>query len=146
MVFGVFDLLHPGHLNFLLQAKELGSKLIVSVARDINVFKVKGQKPMHNERLRLKNISLLSVVDKAVLGGKRDPWAHIKKIKPDIIALGYDQKIYVTDAIKGAAKELQNMLVENGLKKTEVVRMKPFWPQVYKSRIIRREMKNLEKI
>ena len=141
MVFGTFDLLHSGHLNFLMQAKELGDKLIVSVARDLNVFKVKGQRPINHEKLRLKNISLLPVVDKAVLGGLKDPWPHIIKVRPDIIALGYDQKIYVTkEKPKGAARELQLKLIEKGLKKTEVVRLKPFWPQVYKSRILRREL------
>ena len=83
MVFGVFDLLHPGHLNFLIQARELGDKLIVSIARDLNVFKIKGQRPVHGERQRLEALTLLPVVDKVVLGGLRDPWPHIVKEKPD---------------------------------------------------------------
>jgi len=141
MVFGVFDLLHPGHLNFLMQARELGDKLIVSIARDINVFKVKGQRPVHNERQRMKNLSLLPVVDKVVLAGIKDPWPHILKEKPDIIALGYDQKIYVVKEVqKGAGRELQQQLLDHGLKKTEVVRLKPHWPQVYKSRILRNKL------
>ena len=144
MVFGTFDLLHPGHLNFMIQAKELGHKLIVSVARDINVFKIKGQKCVNDEKQRLKNISLLPIVDKAVLGGLREPWEHIRKIRPDIIALGYDQKIYVSkETPKGAGRELENQLAQHGLRKTEVVRLKPYWPQVYKSRIIRRELEKL---
>ena len=144
MVFGVFDLLHAGHLNFLMQAKELGDKLVVSLARDINVFKVKGQRPFHDEKQRLKNVSLLPVVDKAVLGGTKEPWEHIRKERPDIIALGYDQKIYVMkEAVKGAARELEQQLLEHGLRKTKVVRLKPFWPQVYKSRILRRDLGKL---
>ncbi len=144
MVFGVFDLLHPGHLNFLMQAKELGDKLIVSIARDINVFKIKGQRPVNTELQRLKNMSLIPIVDKVVLSGLKDPWPHILKEKPDIIALGYDQKIYVSkDAVRGAGRELQQQLFDKGLKKTEVVRLKPHWPQVYKSRILRRKL-NIE--
>ena len=144
MVFGVFDLLHPGHLNFLIQAKELGDKLIVSVARDLNVFKVKGQRPMHEENLRLKNLSLLPIVDKVVLGGLKDPWPHIQKERPDIIALGYDQKVYVSNQEAGNSKQerrLEEELQKHGLKKTRVIRLKPHWPQVYKSKILRAKLK-----
>ena len=142
MVFGVFDLLHPGHLNFLIQARDLGDKLIVSVARDLNVFKVKGQRAVHDEKLRLKNISLLPVVDKAVLGGLKDPWPHIVKEKPDIIALGYDQSTYVREKGQGRREEknLEEVLLKHGLKKTKVVRLKPHWPQIYKSKILRKHI------
>jgi FAD synthetase len=143
MVFGVFDLLHPGHLNFLVQAKELGDRLIVSVARDLNVFKVKGTRPVHGQKQRLKNLSLLPVVDKVVLGGAKDPWPHILKERPDIVALGYDQKIYIKEqgaGYRGQGRVLEDELHKRGLKKTEVVRLKPFWPQVYKSRILRRDL------
>lgn len=144
MVFGVFDLLHPGHLNFLIQARELGDKLIVSVARDLNVFKVKGQRPVHGEQRRLDALTLLPVVGKVVLGGLRDPWPHIVKEKPDIIALGYDQNIYVSG--QGAAgrveeQQLEEALQKHGLKKTKVVRLKPHWPEVYKSKILRAKLK-----
>ena len=145
MVFGVFDLLHPGHLNFLIQAKELGDKLIVSVARDLNVFKVKELRPVHHESLRLKNISLLPIVDKAVLAGLKDPWPHIMKEKPDIIALGYDQKTYVREEGRGGREEerkLEAELLKHGLKKTKVVRLKPHWPQIYKSKILRKHIDN----
>ena len=140
MVFGVFDLLHPGHLNFLVQASELGDKLIVSMARDLNVFKTKGQRPVDSEKYRLKNVSLLPIVDKAVLGGLKDPWPHIVKEKPDIIALGYDQGIYVGGRGKGEGKALEEELIKHGLKKTKVVRLKPHWPQVYKSNILRSKL------
>ena len=140
MVFGVFDLLHPGHLNFLVQARELGQKLVVSVARDLNVFKIKGQRPVDDEKSRLNNVSMLPVVDKAILGGLKDPWPHIVKERPDIIALGYDQKMYVGKDTKRVEEELESVLAEHGLKKTKVVRLKPHWPQVYKSKILREKL------
>lgn len=142
MVFGVFDLLHPGHLNFLMQAKELGNKLVVSVARDLNVFKVKGQRPMHDESQRLKNVSLLPVVDKAILGGLKDPWPHILKEWPDIIALGYDQKSYISKQITDNRKQISEFELElqnHGLKNAKVVRLKPYWPEVYKSNLLRKK-------
>lgn len=141
MVFGVFDLLHPGHVDFFKQAKKLGSFLIVSVARDVNVIKVKEQKPMHNENERMDNVGKVPYVDKIVLGGLRDPWPHIVKEKPDVIALGYDQGNYIggrEDKGKTAERKLEEELRQQGLKNTKVVRLKPHWPEAYKTKIIRK--------
>ena len=136
MVFGVFDLLHPGHVDFLKQARELGDYLVVSVARDVNVIRVKEQKPVHDEKLRIANLGSVPYVDKIVLGGLRDPWPHIVKEKPDVIALGYDQKGYVNKepGIKNnEVRKLEEELHKHGLVKTKVVRLKPHWPEIYKS-------------
>jgi len=140
MVFGVFDLLHLGHVDFLKQAKSLGHFLIVSVARDVNVIKIKNQKPVHDEKKRLLNVGKVPYVDKIVLGGLKDPWPHIVKQKPDIIALGYDQEVYIETKearIKNKAKDLEAQLQQHGLKKTQVFILKPHWPEIYKSRILR---------
>jgi FAD synthetase len=134
MVFGVFDLLHPGHVDFLKQARELGDFLIVSVARDVNVIRVKEKKPIHNEKQRLLNVGKVPYADKIVLGGLKDPWPHIVKEKPDIIALGYDQKTYIANQ----ERQLKEQLEKHELKKTEIVRLKAHWPEVYKSRLIRK--------
>jgi FAD synthetase len=131
MVFGVFDLLHPGHISFLKQAKELGDFLVVSVARDANVKKVKKRAPVFDEEKRMDHIKQLKLAKKVILGGEKDPWPHIIKEKPDIIALGYDQKNYVGENLK-----LQ--LQKRGLLKTKIVRLRPFRPEVFKSSIIRR--------
>jgi FAD synthetase len=130
MIFGVFDLLHPGHLSFLKQAKKLGSFLIVSVARDVNVKKIKGKSPVFSEKKRVEHIKQLKIANKVVLGGTKDPWPHIKKEKPDIIALGYDQGSFVGN--------LPEELRKRGLK-TKVVRLKPFRPEVFKTSILRKK-------
>ncbi len=143
MVFGVFDLLHPGHVDFFKQAKSLGDFLIVSVARDVNVIKIKEQRPIHNEKERVTNIGMVPYVDKIVLGGLRDPWPHIVKERPDVIALGYDQKNYIEReeaSIKKQVSNLEEELQKHGLKKTKVVRLKPHWPEVYKSSKFRKNM------
>jgi FAD synthetase len=92
---GVFDLLHLGHVKFLEAAKRAGgenSKLIVIIARDSTVEKTKGKKPIMSEDQRLALVESLKVVDEAVLGYESfDIGEVIAKIKPDIIALGYDQ-------------------------------------------------------
>ncbi len=135
MVFGVFDLLHPGHESFLRQAKKLGSFLIVSVARDVNVKKVKGKKPIFDEKKRLIHVKQLKLAKKVMLGDLKDPMSHIAKEKPDVIALGYDQSEYV--------KDLPKQLQKHGLK-TKVIRLKPFRPDVFKSSIMRKRVNSKE--
>jgi FAD synthetase len=92
---GVFDLLHLGHVKFLEEAKKAGgenAKLIVIIARDSTVEKTKGKKPIMSEDQRRTLVESLKVVDIAVLGYENlDIGEVIEKIKPDIIALGYDQ-------------------------------------------------------
>ncbi len=87
---GTFEILHPGHLLYLEEAKKLGDELFVIVARDVNVKKRK-RTPIIGEEQRLKMISALKVVDKAMLGNEKDMFEPLYSIKPDIIAIGYDQ-------------------------------------------------------
>jgi FAD synthetase len=92
---GVFDLIHLGHVRFLEDAKKAGgpkAKLIVIVAKDSTVEKMKGRKPIMSEDERLALVKSLKVVDDAVLGYEGlDIGEVVEKIKPDIIALGWDQ-------------------------------------------------------
>ena len=93
---GVFDLLHLGHVKFLEDAKKAGgenAKLVVIVARDSTVEKNKGRKPIMSEDQRLALVESLKVVDEALLGYENfDIGEVIEDIKPDVIALGYDQE------------------------------------------------------
>lgn len=131
IAFGTFDILHAGHLHYLEKAKSLGDKLIVVVARDENVLKEKGARPYLCEKDRLSLIKALKVVDKAVLGLSGDKFKVIAKYKPDIIALGYDQKVdYVA---------LKKFLRDKKLK-AKVVRISAYRPQRCKSSIIKRAM------
>lgn len=118
---GVFDLIHPGHILFLEKAKEIGgknSKLIVVIARDSNVLKFKGVKPIFNEKIRKRIVSSLKPVDIAILGFKKFSIEKIiKKIKPDIIVFGYDQ-------IK-IMKEFENICKEKNWN-IKIVRLKKF--------------------
>jgi len=87
---GTFEILHPGHIAYLKRAKELGDELIVIVARD-SMIKHK-RKPIIPEKQRLKMVQALKIVDKAILGSEKDIFEPVHKIKPDIIALGHDQR------------------------------------------------------
>jgi FAD synthetase len=93
---GVFDLLHLGHVRFLEGAKKAGgenSELVVIIARDSTVEKTKGRKPIMSEDQRCALVESLKVVDRTVLGYENlDIGEVIEDIKPDIIALGYDQE------------------------------------------------------
>lgn len=87
---GTFELLHPGHLLFLEEAKRLGDELFVIIGRDVNVKKQK-RTPIIPEEQRLKMVSALRIVDKAMLGSEKDMYDPLYSIKPDIVAIGYDQ-------------------------------------------------------
>ena len=119
MCFGTFDKLHPGHLSYLKQAKKHGDYLIVIVARDRNVLKIKKRDPKENEKERLKNIKKIDEVDKALLGEIKNKYNIVKKLKPDILCLGYDQRVN-EDELRGAFKG-------------KILRMRPYREDVYKS-------------
>lgn len=87
---GTFEILHPGHLLFLEEAKKLGDELFVIIGRDVNVRKRK-RTPIIPEEQRLQMVSALKMVDKAMLGSEKDIYEPLYSIKPDIVALGYDQ-------------------------------------------------------
>lgn len=109
MATGVFDLLHAGHLHYLEAAKELGDELVVVVARDSTVRERKHE-PITPEEMRRTMVESLKPVDKAILGTEGDMYEIVMDIKPDIIALGYDQS-FDDDKIK-ADLESRGLKVE----------------------------------
>ena len=131
MAFGTFDYFHAGHEDYLRQAKALGATLIVVVARDETVKKVKGLKPHGSERKRLRDVAGCTFVNKAVLGNADDKYAVIKKYAPNILALGYDQFVFTYG--------LETYFIKEKLD-TEIVRLKAFEPQTFKSSLIRRSL------
>lgn len=127
IVFGSFDPLHEGHRNFFSQAKRLGDYLMVVVARDENIRLLKNHDPSQKERVRLEAVQKLKGVDKAILGDNPGEYEVLDREKPDIIALGYDQKI---------PEDLKYKV-----KKYKIITLKPYKSEVFKSSIIR-QMKN----
>jgi FAD synthetase len=121
---GTFDCLHPGHIDFLKQAKSLGDELIVIVARDENVEKIKGIKPEHEDYRKL-NLEKTGIPDKVILGNLGQyPLSILNELLPDIVALGYDQRVS-EDEIKAILPDCK------------VVRLKPFHPDLFKSSLYR---------
>jgi cytidyltransferase-like protein len=127
MVFGTFDNVHEGHLDFFKQARSLGTDphLIVSVGRDAIVSGIKGKKPRHSEEERRSMVKKSPLVDEVVLGDESGYVEHIKSAKPDIIALGYDQGGRFVE-------HLERDLAESGMQ-VKVVRLQAFRPDVYKT-------------
>ncbi len=121
MASGVFDLLHLGHVKFLEEAKKAGGKnaeLIVIIARDSTVQETKGRKPVMPEGQRRALVESLKVVDEAVLGFENfDLGDVIDRIKPDVIALGYDQT--------GMERRVRDYIAKHGLS-VDVVRVGKF--------------------
>lgn len=88
---GVFDIIHPGHIHTLRGARALGNVLVVVVATDITAQKMKNRVPLHNMELRRDLVSSLSMVDHAMVGHEGDIFKTVARVRPNIIALGYDQ-------------------------------------------------------
>lgn len=92
---GVFDLLHPGHVAFLEEARKIAGKdgeLVVVVARDETVQRLK-RTPIVPEEQRVRMVSALKPVDRAILGHPRDFSITLRTVKPDVVVLGPDQDI-----------------------------------------------------
>ena len=131
MVFGSFDPLHLGHLNYFEQAKKEGDYLVVVVARDETIRNEKRREPFQNENKRLGNIKKLKIVDKVILGNRENKLKIVVEEKPEVLCLGYDQTV--------DEKKLKESLKKLGT--TPVIkRMKPFKPEKYKSSILRRKV------
>jgi cytidyltransferase-like protein len=104
MLGGAFEIIHPGHVHALSEAKSLGNTLVVVVATDESVERNKGRPPATNQALRVALVSSLRKVDLAVPGNKGSIYDILVRIRPDIVALGYDQRHNGDEIVKEAAK------------------------------------------
>lgn len=102
MAVGVFDLVHLGHVHYLEEAKAMGDELVVVVATDEMVRRRK-HVPIFPQEMRMEMIQALKPVDLAVVGDPADQIASVERLKPDIIALGYDDYHKVEELKKNLA-------------------------------------------
>jgi len=139
--FGTFDGLHPGHIYFLRALKKLTQtsaddllisasvgaddhpRLLIVVARDSNVLKIKGKKPKFNEHERVTAIQKTSLADEVILGNPNDFYECLRTYQPDIIGLGYDQYADL-DYLKTHFPTIK------------IIRIDAFEPEKYKSSIL----------
>ncbi len=100
---GVFDIIHPGHIYTLNAAKALGDVLVVVVATDNTAVKMKKRNPIHSQEQRQELVNSLKVVDLCLIGQEENIFKTVKQVRPQIIALGYDQvhqEQFITEGCK----------------------------------------------
>ena len=125
---GGFEVIHYGHVYTLSKAKSLGDALGVSVARDSTIRRRKNREPLIGEADRVKLLSALKDVDAAILGVEGDIYVTLEKVRPDVVALGYDQYHMVEEVKKEAARRGMEL---------EVVRLDSPYPHIKTSRILK---------
>jgi len=103
---GVFDIIHPGHIYTLNAAKELGDILVVVVATNNTAVKMKKRDPLHSQEQRKELVNSLSMVDLCLIGQENDIFKTVNHVRPQIIALGYDQ-IHQEKFITEGCKKIQ---------------------------------------
>lgn len=97
---GVFDLLHPGHVDVLLGARRQGDALVVGVNSDASVRRLKGpRRPIRDDAERCYVLAALSMVDAVVVFEQDTPLELIEALHPDILVKGGD---YAKDSIVGS--------------------------------------------
>lgn len=134
MTFGTFDHFHAGHEHYLVNAKKHGDEVITVIARDNTVKKIKGEFPDHTEQERKITLEETELADEVILGDLKDKYNVIRKHKPDVICLGYDQYAFT--------QQLQKLIISEGLN-TKIVRLKPYHPNKFKSSLIRAKQTTL---
>ena len=130
LLFGTFDGLHPGHRFLLDEAQKRGGDVTVVVARDSNVKKIKGHLPENYEVERQKALKKAFPFFEVLLGDEQDFLFPVRLIQPDLILLGYDQKLP-----PGVKQEDLHCKVE---------RLPPFEPHKYKSSLFRSKGKEIK--
>jgi glycerol-3-phosphate cytidylyltransferase/FAD synthetase len=124
---GVFDIIHPAHISTLNAAKTLGDVLVVVVATDNTAVKMKKRRPIHSQEQRQELVNSLSVVDLCLIGQENDIFKTVNLVKPQIIALGYDQvhqEQFITEGCKkikldAKVARLQSPIPESSSSKIE---------------------------
>jgi glycerol-3-phosphate cytidylyltransferase/FAD synthetase len=101
---GVFDIIHPGHIHTLKAAKALGDILVVVIATDNTVIKMKKNLPLHKQEQRQELVDSLRMVDLSLIGQEDNIFKTVKLVKPQIIALGYDQVHQEKFIVEGCKK------------------------------------------
>lgn len=126
LVFGVFDKFHEGHKHFLNQAKAHGDKLVVVVARDEVVRKLKGKMPDWKQDARMEHIRAFDP-DAVVVLGDSEPSSYtvLKTHEPDVVCLGYDQSALRHD--------LEVYMKKGEIAQVKITELKPHKPELYKS-------------
>jgi D-beta-D-heptose 7-phosphate kinase/D-beta-D-heptose 1-phosphate adenosyltransferase len=122
---GVFDLIHPGHVRYLREARSLGDALIVGVNADESVRRNKGEgRPVTPERERAELIAALTCVDAVTVFGEDTPAEVIRAIQPDVLVKGADwaaDQIVGRDTVEARGGRVVRIAVEKGYSTTALL-------------------------
>jgi D-glycero-beta-D-manno-heptose 1-phosphate adenylyltransferase len=122
---GVFDILHPGHVRYLAEARRQGDVLIVGINSDRSVRAIKGpDRPIHPEAERAEVVSALVCVDAAVIFDEDTPWDIINAIQPDVLVKGADwpaDQIVGRDIVEARGGVVVRVKVEEGHSTTGII-------------------------
>ena len=123
---GVFDLLHPGHVRYLQEARRLGALLIVGVNADRSVRAIKEPgRPLNSEDERAEVLLSLECVDAVVVFDEDNPHALIEAIQPDILVKGADwgpTEIIGRDVVEARGGRVVRIDLAPGYSTTELIR------------------------
>lgn len=123
---GVFDLLHPGHVRYLQQARALGHALIVGLNSDRSVRANKGpERPVHPEQERAEVLLALACVDAVVIFDEKTPHAVISRVQPDILVKGADwasNEIVGRELVEARGGRVVRIELAPGYSTTELIR------------------------
>ena len=124
--YGVFDLLHPGHLRYLQHARRLGEALIVGINSDRSVRVNKGpDRPITPERERAEILAALTCVDAVVIFDEDTPHAVIARLQPDVLVKGADyhkSEVVGADVVEGYGGRVHLAALREGCSTTNIVR------------------------
>ena len=122
---GVFDLLHPGHVRYLQQARALGDVLIMAINSDASVRRNKGpERPITPDAERAEVLAALACVDAVTVFDEETPFAIISEIQPDILVKGADwahDAIVGRDVVEARGGRVERIAVEPGHSTTSVI-------------------------
>ena len=123
---GVFDLLHPGHVRYLDEARRLGSLLIVAINSDGSVRRNKGpERPIIPEAERAELLLALDCVDAVVIFDEETPHAIVSAVQPDVLVKGADwgaDNIVGRDVVEARGGRVVRVELSKGFSTTEIIR------------------------
>ena len=122
---GVFDLLHPGHIRYLGDARALGDALIVALNSDRSVRANKGtERPINTEQERAEVLLALSCVDAVTIFDDETPWTIINQVQPDILVKGADwgaDNIVGRDVVEARGGRVVRVELTPGFSTTDLI-------------------------
>jgi len=123
---GCFDIIHAGHIQYLIEAKKLGDILIIGLNSDESVKKLKGNsRPINNEMDRVTVLSALLMIDYLVVFKENTPYDLIKHINPNVLVKGGDWKIEEivgADIIQKNGGKVKQLSFKKGISTTAIIK------------------------